>query len=100
MLPNDRNYFQGDNGGGVICDNVLVGIISIYVKTAFICANGLVMYSDVSQYNQFIDTARQFTGRQDQIQPMPYRSEASLFVHSIEHIFQTLAIVYFAQALF
>lgn len=48
-------FFQGDSGGGLICNNQLAGIVSFGMG----CASKLYpgVYTDVSQYRDFIKVA-------------------------------------------
>lgn len=65
---------QGDSGGGLICDNLLAGVVSFGNGCALPNYPGI--YTDVSVYNGFIDSAIRFVGSHSAV-PTPRPGAAS-----------------------
>lgn len=67
-MSGGRDACQGDSGGGLMCNNVITGIVSF----GFGCGRPRFpgVYMDVSAYSEFIEGAIAFEGRHDEI-PIP-----------------------------
>lgn len=65
---NSKFTFQNDDGGGLICDNVLFGVVS---RAGCAVANFPAIYTDVAVYNTWIDSILNWNDGEHEIVPTP-----------------------------
>ncbi|XP_059620668.1 trypsin-like [Phlebotomus argentipes] len=78
-MAGGRDSCQGDSGGGLMCNNIVTGIVSFGYGCGRRHFPGV--YIDVSQYIEWIETSQQFEGAHVDI-PTPRPAGAAAFVPS------------------